>query len=70
MKIQKPFRIILILYAQFLTKNVLIHQNVLIPPNCILMWKWQSLKFKIQKLFENNSYKRNKKIVMIKGNSL
>ena len=31
-KIQYPFRVILILYAQFLTINVLILQNVLMPP--------------------------------------
>ena len=37
MKIQKYFRIILIVYAQFLTKNVLILQNVPIPLNCILL---------------------------------
>ena len=30
-KIQYPFRVILILYAQFLTINVLILQNVLMP---------------------------------------
>ena len=36
MKIQKSFKIILILYTQFLTKNVLILQNVLTSPNCIL----------------------------------
>ena len=36
MKIQKYFRIILIVYAQFLTKNVLILQSVPIPLNCIL----------------------------------
>ena len=37
MEIQKCFRILQILYVQFLTKNVLILQNVLIPPNCILL---------------------------------
>ena len=37
MKIQKSFRIIQILYAQFLTRNVLILQNVPILPNCVLL---------------------------------
>ena len=36
MKIPKAFRVILILYAQFLAKNVLIFQTVSIPLNCIL----------------------------------
>ena len=35
-KYKKSFRIILIIYAQFLTKNVQILQNVPIPSNCKL----------------------------------